>query len=190
MPTGCCVPIYPMYDGIYNASKKHDPDRIEVIARAKRNGLDKVIVAGTSYETSANAISLASKDGLLAATVGCHPTHCMEIHDPAKYFQKMQLMIEENRHAVVAIGECGLDYERVQFCPKEIQTRYLIPHFDLAEYFNLPMLLHNRKSTSDLVEIIRKQRDKFPRGVVHSFDGTKEEAQALLDLDLYIGING
>lgn len=87
----------------------------------------------------------------------------------------------------MAIGECGLDYDRFQFSSKEEQHLVFPYHFDLAEKFGLPMYLHSRNCEEDFLEIIRKNRKRFPTGVVHSFTGTKSELKALIELDLYIG---
>ena len=63
-------------------------------------------------------------------------------------------------------------------------------HFDLAEKYNLPMYLHSRSTEGDFARIVKENRSKFSTGVVHSFTGDEQELQELLDLDLYIGING
>jgi TatD DNase family protein len=63
-------------------------------------------------------------------------------------------------------------------------------HFDLAEKYNLPMYLHNRNTGNDFYDIVRKNRDRFSTGCVHSFTGTEEELKQILELDLYIGVNG
>jgi TatD DNase family protein len=91
---------------------------------------------------------------------------------------------------VVAIGECGLDYDRLFFSPKEVQLRHFGFHFDLAEKYNLPMFFHDRNTGGDFADIVRKQRHRFPTGVVHSFTGTQAELDTYLDMGLYIGING
>jgi TatD DNase family protein len=90
----------------------------------------------------------------------------------------------------VAIGECGLDYDRLHFSSKESQLKAFAPHFELAESTGLPMYLHNRNTGNDFLSIVRNNRGKFSTGVVHSFTGTLEELHDLLALDLFIGVNG
>jgi TatD DNase family protein len=95
---------------------------------------------------------------------------------------------------VVAIGECGLDYARVQFCSKEVQRIGLLAQLDVARATGLPLYLHNRESGDDLYEILSGydagSRGRGLRGVVHSFDESIEIANKFLSLGLYIGING
>ena len=90
----------------------------------------------------------------------------------------------------MAIGECGLDYDRFHYSSKEDQTKVFPPHFELAQKFNLPMYLHSRACEKDFLEIISKNRERFPSGVVHSFTGSLSEMKAIVDLDLYLGGNG
>lgn len=63
----------------------------------------------------------------LYCTVGCHPTRCNEFDEaktPETYFNSLTDVINSNRAKVVAIGECGLDNQRLHFCPKETQEKY------------------------------------------------------------------
>ena len=110
----------------------------------------------------------------------------------AEYVRELEECIRTGMASgtVVAIGECGLDYDRLFFSPKDVQLRHFGFHFDLAEKYKLPMFLHDRNTGGDFAAIVREQRHRIPGGVVHSFTGTLDEMRTYLDLDLYIGING
>eukprot|EP00842_Homolaphlyctis_polyrhiza_P001368 jgi/Hompol1/2231/HPOL_002869-RA len=82
---------------------------------------------------------------------------------------------------VVAIGECGLDYDRLQFASKEHQNKHFHRHFELAKASRLPMFLHDRNTGTDFVDTVRRHRSDFSTGVVHSFTGTLDEMQIPLD---------
>jgi TatD DNase family protein len=87
----------------------------------------------------------------------------------------MEKLIEEMGDKCVAIGECGLDYDRLEYSSKETQLKNFPLHFDLAEKYKLPMYLHNRNTGDDFFKIVKENRHKFKSGVVHSFTGTDEE---------------
>lgn len=183
-----------MYQGVYHGSKKHEADLDQVLKRAWDAGLTRMIITGTSLSDSKTALALAKTNDQLFSTVGCHPTRCGEFEkdeaDPEAYLEGLLQLSLDNRKNVVAIGECGLDYDRTQFCAPEIQRKYFEKQISLAEVTGLPMFLHCRNAASDLLKILSPYREKISGGVVHSFDGTKEEAQQIMELDLYIGLNG
>lgn len=183
-----------MYQGVYHGSKKHEADLDQVLKRAWDAGLTKMMITGTSLSDSKTALELAKTNEHLFSTVGCHPTRCGEFEegdtDPEAYLEGLLQLALDNREKIVAIGECGLDYDRTQFCPPDIQRKYFEKQISLAEITGLPMFLHCRNAAADLLKILSPYREKISGGVVHSFDGTKEEAQHILDLDLYIGLNG
>ncbi|XP_017778940.1 PREDICTED: putative deoxyribonuclease TATDN1 [Nicrophorus vespilloides] len=177
-----------MYSGIYNGSKKHQEDLSHVLKRSWDAGLSKIIITGGNVEESNKAVEVAKSDERLFCTVGCHPTRCMEFEsNPDTYLNELKTIAEGN-HKVVAIGECGLDYDRIQFCPKDIQKKYFELQLKLSKDLKLPLFLHCRNAANDLYEILSKHQ--LNGGVVHSFDGTFEEAQKFIDLGYYIGLNG
>ena len=98
--------------------------------------------------------------------------------------------MHESKDKCLAVGECGLDYDRFEFADKETQLAVFPKHFELAEKTGLPLYLHSRNTGGDFARIVRQYRDSFSKGVVHSFTGDLIELRELLDLDLYIGVNG
>ncbi|KAJ2713441.1 hypothetical protein H4R19_002252 [Coemansia spiralis] len=184
----------PVFRGRYRGTQAHADDMAHMLARARAAGVVGMMVTGGSLAESAAAVELCAEDAALFATVGCHPTRSSEPDQHPGgtdgYFAGLRALIDGNRGRVVAVGECGLDYDRLQFASKEAQARSFLRHFELAEATGLPMFLHNRNTGGDFVRLVRENRHRFVGGVVHSFTGGADEARELLDLGLYIGING
>ncbi|KAJ2773521.1 hypothetical protein IWQ57_001255 [Coemansia nantahalensis] len=184
----------PVFRGRYRGTQAHADDLGHLLARARAAGVVGMMVTGGSLSESAAAVELCGEAPGLFATVGCHPTRSTEPQAHAggadAYFAALRALIDGNRARVVAVGECGLDYDRLQFADKEAQARSFVRHFALAEATGLPMFLHSRNAAADFARLVRENRHRFSAGVVHSFTGGAEEARELLDLGLYIGING
>jgi len=151
-----------------------------------------MVTAGRLTEAK-DALELIKKNDSLFTTVGCHPTRCGEFEngiEPDQYYNKLLQIAQDNKDKIVAIGECGLDYDREHFCPRRTQLKYFERQFDLAEETGLPMFLHMRNAGNDFQDIIQRNRERFVGGVVHCFTGTTSEAREFLDHGLYIGITG
>ncbi|MAG57103.1 MAG: hydrolase TatD [Planctomycetes bacterium] len=157
-----------------------------VLGRAEAAGVSGIVVTGTSVRGSEAAADLAgTRSGYLWATAGVHP------HD-AKSCDEETLGLLRGLHAraeVVAVGECGLDYNR-DFSPRPVQDRWFEAQIGLAVELSRPLFLHERDAHERFLEIFEPWRDRIPAAVVHCFTGTADEADAYLDLDLHLGVTG
>jgi TatD DNase family protein len=185
----------PMFRGIYNQVERHSPDLPVILDRAREAGVFRILITAGSVDMAREALELTKESPCLFSTVGIHPTRCDVFlqSEESKNLQHIKDLLDIASMAkgkVVAVGECGLDYDRLGFCDKAQQQIGFEYHFLLAEQLGLPMLFHNRNTEGDFVKMVRKNRDRFKNGVVHSYTGDEEELKQLLDLDLYIGING
>ena len=131
-------------------------------------------------------------------TCGVHPTRAGEIFtdaDPtgAAYISSLSAFLHSQKSsgAIVALGEVGLDYDRLHFCDKETQLKALSLLLPLSFAHSLPLFLHNRSCGSDLLDLLRSNPQWCSRGgVVHSFDGPLSLASGFLSLGLHLGLNG
>ena len=161
----------------------YDADRDEVISRNLAEGVHMMNV-GTDAVTSQLAIDLAEKHQGLYAAVALHPTDTVdEVFDPALY-EKLA-----SHPKVKAIGECGLDYFRLEEGPtSERQKEVFIQHIELANKLNKPLMCHIRNAYRDAADILRAHAKV--KGDIHFFAGTWEEAQLFLELGFTLSFTG
>jgi len=191
----------PVFRGRYRGRQKHDDDLSHVLERSKRAGVESMIITGGSLNESKLALGLA-KEHNLYATVGCHPTRSTEFEkDPSGYLQALDELVGAHLSGpgrAVAIGECGLDYDRTHFAPAAIQQKHFRSQLALAKKYHLPLFLHSRAAHDDFVRILREEgfgEDGGKAvggrgGVVHSFTGSVEDANDYIKMGFHIGING
>src|SRR5690606_8963497 len=162
------------------------PDRDAVIERAAANGVDRLIVTGTSVRASEAAAELAaSRPGTLFATAGVHPHHATELDAAA--LDRLAPLLE--RPEVVAVGECGLDFYR-NFSPRDRQEHAFVAQLELAVAARKPVFLHQRDAHERFVALLEPFVGRIVGGVAHCFTGGRVELRRYLDLGLYIGITG
>jgi TatD DNase family protein len=154
----------------------------EVLARARAAGVGTIVVTGTTVAESRAAADLARRQGLYA-TAGVHPHHAREC-GPDTIRELRQLARHER---VVAIGECGLDFNR-DYSPHPDQEKWFVAQLELGIELGVPLFLHSRDAHPRFADILREFRPS--KAVAHCFTGTREELRAYLDLGLYIGITG
>jgi TatD DNase family protein len=160
-----------------------------VLERAHAAGVCQLVLTGTSVEGSEQALALCRQldDSAqrLFATAGIHPHSASDWN--ADSAQRLRSLLREPN--VVAVGECGLDFNR-DFSPRAQQEKVLEEHLALAVELQRPVFLHERDASQRLLEILRDYRDQLPAAVVHCFTGEKPALFSYLDLDLHIGITG
>lgn len=178
--------------------KEYDADREEVIARMNEAGVSTITV-GTDLESSRQAVELAEKHDNIWATIGVHPTDTEELFNEKDYENLVQ------SKKVVAIGECGLDYYRLNTnnqelsSHKERQRENFKKQIEFALKIDKPLMIHCRPSNKtmdaheEMIEILtRNQRltiNKL-RGNIHFFTGTSEIAQKYFNLGFTVSLSG
>lgn len=200
-----------VFRGVYHGKKVHVDDFSSMLKRCRQVGLTNIISTSTSsedyYENLSIIKELSGDFVKIHTTLGVHPSYCEGILNSSckndlklvdEYFDKM-LQVFRNKSSeehLIAIGECGLDYARLFRSEKRIQMDFFQRHFDLLEKLdpsNRPaMFLHSRDCAEDFMTVLKRNRDVFPGGVVHSFTGGVEEAKELLEFseNVFIGLNG
>jgi len=172
--------------GVNLAHDSFDADRDAILERAAQAGVAQMVVTGSSEESTRRAIELsATHRHKLFATAGVHPHNArgFEPHTPA------ELRELARAPEVVAIGECGLDYDR-DFSPRDRQRVAFESQLELAGELGKPVFLHERAAHADFLAILKNARSRLTGGVVHCFTGSERELAAYLELDLCIGITG
>jgi TatD DNase family protein len=163
-----------------------DYDLEKVISNATQAGLKKIIITATSVNETKKAIDYtALNSSLLWATAGVHPHNAKDASD--NFIEKLENFSLNNK--VVAIGECGLDYNR-NFSSPSIQRSIFEKQIKLSLRTDLPLFLHQRDAHEDFITILKENTTNNISGVTHCFTGNKNQLKDYLDLGLYIGITG
>ncbi|MDR0389301.1 MAG: TatD family hydrolase, partial [Spirochaetaceae bacterium] len=157
--------------GINLMNKSFNNDREQLVLDAEKAGVSPLVITGSSEESSRAAADYAARfPGKLYATAGVHP------HEARRCGGKTldTLAALAKRKEVVAIGECGLDYNR-DFSPRPVQREWFIKQLELAAELSMPLFLHERDAFDDLYAILKERKDALPRVVIHCFTGTEIE---------------
>lgn len=162
-----------------------DADRQQVVAAARAAGVRQLIITGTSIAESQAACALASGQPGLYATAGVHPHYAKGAG--ADFISELRQLAAQP--AVVAIGECGLDFFR-DLSPRPVQEAVFSAQLALAGELNMPVLLHERDAAERQCAILSQYRHRLPGAVAHCFTGDEATLRRYLELDLYIGITG
>ena len=163
-----------------------DADREAVVARAKALGVDRIVLPAVSTANLDTVRELAHTHGFVYA-LGLHPMYVEA--EPADALETLRDALERHRQdpRLVAVGEIGLDH----FVPgldRAVQERHYVAQLELARAFELPVILHVRRSADALLKQLRRVRVKG--GIAHAFNGSAQQAQAFIDLGFKLGFGG
>ena len=171
-----------------------DADRDEVLARARAAGLARLLIPAVELDAAESAVSFARAHADIFCAVGVHPNSgsSWNTDSPARIGD---LAADPG---VVAIGEIGLDHHW-DTTPRDLQLRVFEEQLALAAALTLPVVIHNRKATADVLEILVAWQRRLVEtgnplagrpGVLHSFSGDREDARRALRANFYLGVTG
>ncbi len=172
--------------GVNLTNKRFDKDRDQIIQDAESVGVSHQIITGTNYQESQAAYQL-TKDypEQLFSTAGCHPHDAKNFTN--EHLQKITELLKQQ--SVVAIGECGLDFNR-DFSPRDIQLKVFEQQLQLAIEVQKPVFLHERDAFDEQIRLLKQYLPQLKNAVIHCFTGNKTQLEAYIELGCYIGITG
>jgi TatD DNase family protein len=159
-----------------------------VIARAVEAGVNKIITAGTSVKSSEKTITLAENYPQVFAAVGIHPHEAANVQKTD--ITRLAGLAKYSK--VVALGEMGLDFYR-NYTPQDSQYETLKWQLELAGELRLPVIIHARQSTKEMLEILSewvKRSHAVSPGVIHCFQGDTSAARTYLEMGFYLAFGG
>lgn len=166
-------------------AEQYEDDLQEVINRALEKGVQNMVVVGFDEPTIKKAIQIAETYDFIYASVGWHPVDAIDMTD-----EHLAWIEELAQHPkVVALGEMGLDYHWDK-SPKEVQKDVFRRQIRLACKVNLPIIIHNRDATEDVVTILKEEHVEEVGGIMHCFTGSIEVAKQCMDMNMYISFGG
>lgn len=168
-----------------NADQYWDTDLQEVIDRALAAKVERMVVIGFDKITIDRAMELIDKYDFIYAVIGWHPVDAIDCTD--EYLTWIEELAAHPK--VIGIGETGLDYYWDK-SPKDIQQHWFRKQIQLAKKLELPIIIHNREATADVVRILQEEDAQVVGGIMHSFSGSVETARECIKMNFMIGLGG
>ncbi|WP_078556456.1 TatD family hydrolase [Bacillus alkalicellulosilyticus] len=164
---------------------QYKEDVNEVIKRAKNEGISTMVVVGFDEETIKGALSLAEEHEFIYAAVGWHPVDAIDFNEThLTWLEELS-----NHPKVVALGEMGLDYHWDK-SPREVQKEVFRQQIRLARKVQLPIIIHNREASQDIVTILQEEKAEEVGGIMHCFGGSLDIAKQCMAMNFYISFGG
>lgn len=168
-----------------NADQYWDNDLQEVIDRALAAKVERMVVIGFDEVTIKRAMQLIEDYDFIYAVIGWHPVDAIDCTD-----EHLQWIEELAAHPkVVGIGETGLDYYWDK-SPKDVQQYWFRKQIQLSKKLQLPIIIHNRDATGDVVRILKEEDAKEVGGIMHCYGGSVETARDCINMNFMISLGG
>ncbi len=165
--------------------EQFDADREEVIRRAYEAGVTDIIMPSIDLRSPEQMRDIVHPAIRFYKTIGLHPTEIEALPEDLEAV----LTRESQKDDYYALGETGLDYYwSKEHIPEQKESLRI--HCRVARSVEKPVILHNRNSTGDLLDLIEEEQDGRLNGVWHSFTGTLDEGKRAIGLGLYLGVGG
>lgn len=163
----------------------YDEDLDDVIERAREAGVEKMVVVGFDRKTIERTMKLIDEHEDVYGVIGWHPVDAVDCTDA-----DLDWIEELSKHEkIVGIGETGLDYHWDK-SPKDIQKEVFKKQIALAKRVKLPIIIHNRESTEDCVEILKEENAGEIGGIMHAFSADENTADEVIDMNFHISLGG
>lgn len=164
---------------------QYEVDLQEVIDRALEAKVEKMVVIGFDRKTIERTMQLIEQYDFVYGVIGWHPVDAIDCTQ-----QDLEWIEQLASHPkIVGIGETGLDYYWDK-SPKDVQQELFRKQIQLAQKINLPIVIHNRDATGDVVQILREENAASVGGVMHCFSGSVETARECIAMNFKISLGG
>ena len=159
-------------------------DAAQVLSALPKAGVCGVINCADCLESAARSKALCEQYPFMYMAAGVHPEQAVDVDTDTLETALLPYLQYEK---TVAVGEIGLDYYWEDACPRDKQLQVFEKQLQLAQKYDLPVIVHDREAHADTLSLLRKYR---PRGVVHCFSGSVETMKEIVALGMYIGLGG
>lgn len=164
---------------------QYEEDLQEVIDRALEAKVERMVVIGFDRKTIERTMQLIEQYDFVYGVIGWHPVDAIDCTQ-----QDLEWIEQLASHPkIVGIGETGLDYYWDK-SPKDVQQELFRKQIQLAQKINLPIVIHNRDATGDVVQILREENAASVGGVMHCFSGSVETARECIAMNFMISLGG
>lgn len=157
----------------------------EIINNALNNNVNKMIVVGYDLESSIKAVKIANEYDFVYAAVGIHPSEIKKMKENA--LKEIENLLINKK--VVAIGEIGLDYYWDKD-NKEEQKKMFVKQINLANKYNLPIIIHSREAAQDTYDILKENKIYYEKGIMHCYSYSLDLAKKFIKLNLFLAFGG